>query len=106
MEEKGEVEEEEGKEGGVPFTVCVSMNSLCSADVQRHQGPDSISMRPSGVGDLWPILRKRCRVVMEEEEEGGGVRLNASRKTVPCSLCKISLLFKIAERLMEMPPSC
>ena len=52
MEEKGEGEGEEEEEGGVAFTSCVSRNSLCSADVQCHQRPDSISMMPSGVGFL------------------------------------------------------
>lgn len=42
----------------------------------------------------------------EERKEEEGVRLKASRKTVPCSLCKVSALLRMAERLMGMPSSC
>jgi hypothetical protein len=41
----------------------------------------------------------------KEEKDEGGVRLNASRKTVPCSLCKVSALLKMSERLMGIPSS-
>ena len=67
-----------------------------------------------GLSFFLPICRKRCRALMfweeeeeeEEENEEEGVHLKASRKTVPCSLCRVSAWLRMAERLMGMPSSC